>query len=94
MCLQVDTSDADTGSSLEITWNHSWTLLKHYTCGFFTQLHICLFVVLDVWQAKFKQQIEMANSKGAVSAQERIVDDVKSADFPVLPCERKVSAVL
>lgn len=58
------------------------------------QLHICMFVVLDVWQAKHKQQIELANSKGAVSAQERIVDDVKSADLPVLPCERKISVVL
>lgn len=36
----------------------------------------------------------MANSKADVSAQERIVDDVKSAGFPVLSSERKRSGVL
>lgn len=52
------------------------------------QLHICMFVVLNGWQAKFKQKMELANTKAAVSAQERIVDDVKSTSFPVLSSER------
>lgn len=67
----------------EINPEHCWK-----THGFFMQLHICMFVVLNGWQAKFKQKIELANTKAAVSAQERIVDDVKSASFPVLSSER------
>lgn len=56
------------------------------------QLHVWMIVVLDGWQARLKQKVEMANSKAAVSAQERIVGDVKSAGLPVFSSE--ISGIL
>lgn len=56
------------------------------------QLHVWMIVVLDGWQARLKQKVEMANSKAAVSAQGRIVGDVKSAGLPVFSSE--ISGIL